>query len=327
MDKLRVGVVGAGHLGYYHITNLKEVKTADLVGFYDIDKKRASYVEEETGVKGFSSLESLLENCDAISIVVPTQEHYAVALKAIERGLHFFCEKPFMESVKQAEDIIRKARAKKLIIQVGHVERFNPALKCLRGEILAPLFIESHRITPFNPRGTDVAVILDLMIHDIDIILSLVRSRVVRINATGAPVLSENIDIANARIEFENGCIANVTASRVSQKKMRKMRIFQKNKYISIDFLTRETDIYWLSENLQNVPEVSNVKLNRMKKQILFRKISIPEGNPLKEELEAFIEAVITKKPPKITAEEGLEALKVAVEIEKQVKENLKKIL
>ena len=192
---------------------------------------------------------------------------------------------------------------------------------------MAPLFIESHRIAPFNPRGTDVAVILDLMIHDIDIILSLVRSRVVRINATGAPILSENIDIANARIEFENGCIANVTASRVSQKKMRKMRIFQKNKYISIDFLTRETDIYWLSENLQNVPEVSNVKLDGMKKQILFRKISIPEGNPLKEELEAFIEAVITKKPPKITAEEGLEALKVAVEIEKQVKENLKKIL
>lgn len=321
MDKLRIGVIGAGHLGYYHIINLKEIETADLVGFYDIDTKRATYVEEKTGVKNFSSLESLLENCEAISIVVPTQEHYTVALKAIERGLHFFCEKPFMESVEQAEDIIRKARAKKLTIQVGHVERFNPALKCLKGEILAPLFIESHRIAPFNPRGTDVAVILDLMIHDIDIILSIVRSRVARINATGAPILSENIDIANARIEFENGCIANVTACRVSRKKMRKMRIFQKNKYISIDFLARETDIYWLSENSQSASEASP------KKQILFRKISIPEGNPLKEELEAFIKAVITKETPHITAEEGLEALKVAIEIEKQVKENLKRIL
>jgi len=329
---LKIGVIGAGHLGKWHIKNLQSLDNVELVGFFDTDQKRSDQIAKEYTATSFTSLNQLLNNCDAISIVVPTSSHYDVAKKALHKGIHVFCEKPFMQTVDEANEIIELAKEKNLVLQVGHIERFNPALSGLKDYPIKPLFIESHRISQFNPRGIDVAVILDLMIHDIDIILSLVRSDVEQIDAAGAPILTDTIDIANARIKFTNGCVANITASRVSNKQMRKIRIFQKDAYISIDFLKNQTEIYSLSEDAGEIPQGSIqiaelVTASDRKKVITYKQVDTDKSNAMLEELRAFTHAIETGTPPPVSGEDGKRALEIALKIEQKIQSTLKTVL
>lgn len=328
---IKIGVVGAGHLGRWHIKNLLSLPTARFVGFYDQNPERAQQIAAEFQVKSYPDLNTLLEDCEAISIVVPTSAHHAIARAALERDVHIFCEKPFMESLSEAEEIIALAKERKRVLQVGHIERFNPALAALRGFQLEPLFIESHRIAPFNPRGTDVAVILDLMIHDIDIVLALVPSEVVSFEAAGAPVLTPNIDIANARLKFANGCVANLTASRVSTKQMRRMRIFQRDTYFSIDFLKNTTEVYRLSSlpgGETDFTTVAEVNLpEQPPRRILYRLLQTEQTNALYHELAMFIKAIQYHEPPMVSGEDGKRALTLALQIESQIQAELRRIL
>jgi len=322
---LKMGVIGAGHLGRWHIKNLQALENVDLLGFYDVDRKRSEQIAREFQATPYDSMDKLLDRCDAVSIVVPTSFHYNVARAALRKNIHVFCEKPFMQTIAEANDIIDLAQQKNLVLQVGHIERFNPALSGLKDIPIDPLFIESHRISPFNPRGTDVAVILDLMIHDIDIILALVKSDVERIDAAGAPVLTDTIDIANARIKFTNGCVANITASRISNKQMRKIRIFQKSAYISVDFLKNQTEIYSLSEGNSELPEGSIqiaelVTAPDRKRVITYKQIDSDKSNAMLEELRAFTQAIETGTPPPVSGEDGKKALEIALKIEQQIK-------
>jgi len=235
VDKVKVGVIGVGHLGRHHTRVYRQLPQAQLVGVHDIDSEKAQKVAKEFDTRYFENLDDLLERTDAVSLVVPTTIHYALACDILDQGKNLLIEKPITETVKQAEELVSLAGAKNVILQVGHIERFNPAFKAIENLKLEPKFIESHRLAQFNPRGTDVAVILDLMIHDLDLILSLVKSEVKRIDAAGVSVISDSEDIANARLTFENGCVANITASRISARPLRKMRLFQRNSYISLD--------------------------------------------------------------------------------------------
>ena len=324
---IKVGVIGAGHLGKWHVQNLKAIEAVQMVGFYDQDPDRSQKIAKEYQVTAYDSLDALLSACEAVSIVVPTSAHYEIAKAALQKNCHVFCEKPFMETIAEADDIIRLARANELVLQVGHIERFNPALAGIRDLSIQPLFIESHRIAPFNPRGTDVAVILDLMIHDIDIILSIVQSPVAAIDAAGAPVLTENVDIANARIRFQNGCVANITASRISAKQMRKIRIFQKDAYISVDFLKNKTEIYSLSS--KSGPEQKGKTIAQVetetgeKKKIAYRRLKSTQQNAMREELYAFSEAIHSGSQPPVTGEDGKKALEIALQIEQQIRGEL----
>lgn len=329
---IKVGVVGAGHLGRWHIKNLHALDNVDLVGFYDSDPRRSATIAEEYKAAPFSALDKLLDNCEAVSIVVPTFAHFRVAKAALEKGLHVFCEKPFMQTIEEADEIIDLAKHNNCVLQVGHIERFNPAMSGVGDFKINPLFIESHRISPFNPRGTDVAVVLDLMIHDIDIILSMVDGDVAEIDASGAPVLTDRIDIANARLKFTNGCVANVTASRVSDKQMRKIRIFQKDAYLSIDFLKNQTNIYSLTENPGEIPgnaiPVAELKIDdKQTKLITYQEIHTTESNAMLEELRAFIHSIENGIPPLVSGEDGKRALEIALQIEKQIQTSLKKVL
>jgi len=329
---VKMGVIGAGYLGQWHIKNLQLLTNTELIGFFDADSERRTQIAKEFQIPIFYSLADLLKKCDAVSIVVPTIAHYQVAKSALLKNKHVFCEKPFMQTIAEANEIIALAHQKKRILQVGHIERFNPALAGLKNIAVDPLFIESHRISPFNPRGTDVAVILDLMIHDIDIILSLVKSEIEQIDAAGAPVLTKNIDIANARLKFNNGCVANITASRVSNKQMRKMRIFQRDAYITVDFLKNQTEIYSLTENSQKLPPgtvaVAEVKTDpNRKKVITYQMIETPKSNALQAELKAFISAIEDGSKPPVTGEDGKKALEIAIQIEDQINRNLKRVL
>ena len=244
---IKIGVLGAGHLGKIHIRLLKEIDKYELVGFYDADPEAAKEVEKEFGVKAFSSIESLIELVDAVDIVTPTITHYDCASKAIKNSKHIFIEKPVTNTIEEAKSLKGLSKEANVHVQVGHVERFNPAFIAARDYCSNPMFIETHRLAQFNPRGTDVSVVLDLMIHDIDIILSVVKSNIKRISASGVAVVSESPDIANARIEFDNGCVANLTSSRISMKNMRKSRFFQKDAYISVDFLDKKVDVIRLN--------------------------------------------------------------------------------
>ncbi|HDP68498.1 MAG TPA: Gfo/Idh/MocA family oxidoreductase [Candidatus Marinimicrobia bacterium] len=332
MLMIKIGVVGAGHLGRWHINNLKALENVELVGFFDTDRRRSAVIAEEYGALPFDSLEALLEKCQAVSIVVPTRSHYQVARAALQRGLHVFCEKPFMQTLEEADEIIELAQQKGLVLQVGHIERFNPALSGIGDFPIKPLFIESHRISPFNPRGTDVAVILDLMIHDIDIVLAMVSSEIEQIDASGAPVLTDTIDIANARLKFANGCVANITASRISDKQMRKIRIFQKDAYLSIDFLKNRTSIYSLSqtpgEPLSGTVPIAELKINDQQTRfITYQEIHTTESNAMLEELRAFTRTITTGAPPPVTGADGKRALEIALQIEHQIQTSLKKVL
>lgn len=311
---LKVGVLGAGHLGKIHLRLLNQSSKYELVGFYDPFEENAKKVAIEFGYKKFDSIESLIQEVDVVDIVTPTLSHYECAVTAIEAGKHVFLEKPISNTVEEAEKIIALAQKHNVKGQVGHVERFNPAFQAVKDKIENPMFIETHRLAEFNPRGTDVPVVLDLMIHDIDAILSVVRSKVKSVNASGVAVISDSPDIANARIEFENGCVANVTSSRISMKNMRKSRFFQKDAYISVDYLEKICEVV----KMKDAPEVPGdfdmilQNAEGIKKQIYFDNPKVNTNNAILDELETFADAINNNTSPIVTLEDGTEALRVA---------------
>jgi len=314
---LKVGVLGAGHLGKIHLRLLKQSKKYNLVGFYDADEANAKKVVAEFGYHRFDSVESLIDAVDVVDIVTPTLSHYDCAKMAVTKGKHIFVEKPITNTIEEAEEIRALVALHNVKGQVGHVERFNPAYLAVKDEVNSPMFIESHRLSEFNPRGTDVPVVLDLMIHDIDIILSTVKSKIKHISASGVAVISDTPDIANARIEFTNGCVANLTASRISLKKMRKIRFFQKDAYISVDFLTKKCEVVKMKDAPENPGDFDMVLENAegIKKQIYFDNPPIPENNSILDELESFADAINNNTKPEVTLNDGTEALRLANQI------------
>jgi predicted dehydrogenase len=311
---LKAGVLGAGHLGKIHLRLLQESKKFELVGFFDPFIENAEKVAKEFGYKLFDSIEELIAAVEVVDIVTPTLSHFECAKKAIEKGRHIFIEKPITKTVLEAEAIKTLASQFHVQGQVGHVERFNPAFTAVKDKIDAPMFIETHRLAEFNPRGTDVPVVLDLMIHDIDIILSVVNSKVKNVHASGISVISETPDIANARIEFENGCVANLTASRISMKNMRKTRFFQKDAYISVDFLEKKSEIVRMKDVPNNPDEFAMILQNAegVKKQIYFDNPEVENNNAILDELESFAEAINNGTKPVVSLRQGAEALRVA---------------
>ena len=287
---LKVGVLGAGHLGRIHLKLLQQSEKYELVGFYDPDIANGQRVAEEFKYRYFDQLDALMDAVDVVDIVTPTLSHYNCAIKAITKGKHIFIEKPITNTIEEAEHIRLLVSENNLRGQVGHVERFNPAFKAIKSEIKNPMFIETHRLAEFNPRGTDVPVVLDLMIHDIDIILSVVKSPVLSVHASGVSVISETPDIANARIEFENGCVANLTASRISLKNMRKSRFFQKDAYISVDFLDKKVEVVKMKDAPEHPGDFDMVLQNAegKSKQIYFKNPEITPNNAILDELETF---------------------------------------
>ena len=314
---LNAGVIGAGHLGKIHLKLLKKSIKYKLVGFYDSDAKLAKNVSEEFGYKSFSTMDNLIEACDIVDVVTPTLFHFDCAKKVLNAGRHLFIEKPITKTVKEAETIRELAKKNGVRGQVGQVERFNPAFTAVNEQIDNPMFIESHRLAEFNPRGTDVSVVLDLMIHDIDAILSVVKSNVKTVTANGVSVISQTPDIANARIEFENGCVANLTASRISMKNMRKSRFFQKDAYISIDFLEKKCEVVKMKDAPKNPDDFAMILTNAegVKKQIYFENPNVDANNAILDELEAFADAINKNTTPIVTLEQGTEALRVAMQI------------
>lgn len=315
---LKVGVLGAGHLGKIHIRLLKEIEAFEFIGFYDPNAKAAEVVAEEYNTKSFESIDALLDQIDVVDIVTPTLSHFDCAAKAIKRSKHVFIEKPITNTVEEARQLIQLAEEADVKVQVGHVERFNPAFIASKEFIQNPMFIEAHRLAQFNPRGTDVSVVLDLMIHDLDIVLSIVNSNVRKISASGVAVVSQNPDIANARIEFDNGCVANLTASRISLKNMRKTRLFQRDAYISVDFLEKESEIVRLSEVIGE-PDPLSVTIDlgegKGQKEIYFEKPDVLPNNAIKEELTAFSNSIINNTATAVTIHDGYNALDVAYQI------------
>ena len=314
---LKAGVLGAGHLGKIHLRLLNQSEKYELVGFYDPDASNAQKVVEEFGYTYFDSIDDLIDAVDMVDIVTPTLSHYDCAKKAIAKGKHIFIEKPITNTVEEAEHIRELLAEHGLRGQVGHVERFNPAFIAVREQINNPMFIETHRLAEFNPRGTDVPVVLDLMIHDIDIILSVVRSKVKSVSASGVSVISDTPDIANARIEFENGCVANLTASRISLKNMRKSRFFQKDAYISVDFLEKKCEVVKMKDAPEQPGDFDMILQNAegVKKQIYFDNPDISNNNAILDELETFANAINTDTAPIVTLHDGTEALRVATMI------------
>ncbi|MEI6889543.1 MAG: Gfo/Idh/MocA family protein [Bacteroidales bacterium] len=327
---LRIGVLGAGHLGKIHLKCIKEIPEYDLVGFYDPDKTISERVEQEYGIKQFSSLDELVDAVDVVDIVTPTISHFDCASKSLLKSRHVFIEKPVVTTLEQARELIRIASETKVKVQVGHVERFNPAFLTAEPFFTSPMFIEGHRLSQFNPRGTDVPVILDLMIHDIDIVLSVVKSGIKNISASGVAVVSDTPDIANARIEFENGCVANLTASRLSIKNMRKSRFFQKEAYISIDFLKKEVEVIRIEEPGQASSGFGmplDLGPGKGLKQISFIKPEVKPNNAIKTELESFCSAIINNTVPPVTIEDGYHALEVAYMIINEINHSLTRLV
>lgn len=319
---IKIGVLGAGHLGKVHIRLLKEIAAYQLVGFFDSDAELSASVEKEFGVKSFANAEALMEEVDALAVVTPTLSHYDCASKAIKRSKHVFIEKPVTNTTEEAKSLIGLAKEANVKVQVGHVERFNPAFISAKPYLNQPMFIETHRLAQFNPRGTDVSVVLDLMIHDIDIILSIVKSNIKRLSASGVSVVSETPDISNARIEFDNGCVANLTASRISMKNMRKTRFFQKDAYISVDFLDKKVDVIRMKD-LKGEADPLSVTIdlgNRGSKEILFENPIILPTNAIKMELETFADSIISNSTPLVSIDDGYKALDVAYKIIEKMK-------
>ena len=308
---LKVAVLGAGHLGKIHLKLLNQSEKYQLVGFYDANASYAKQVAEEFGYNYIDSIDQLINSCDVVDIVTPTLSHYECAKKAIKNKKHVFIEKPITNTVEEAEELLSLIETFNVKGQVGHVERFNPAFKGVKDSISSPMFIETHRLAEFNPRGTDVPVVLDLMIHDIDLVLSIVKSPVKSVTASGVSVISETPDIANARIEFENGCVANLTASRISLKKMRKTRVFQKDSYISIDMLTKQCEVVKMKDAPESPGDFDMILQNAegKKKQIYFDNPTIEDNNAILEELETFADAITNDTTPIVTFSDGTEAL------------------
>ncbi len=321
---LKIGVLGAGHLGKIHIKCLRELKQYELVGFYDPNQETADKVEQEFGLKRFSSLQEIIDAVDVVDIVTPTVSHFDCASESLKKSKHVFIEKPIVTTPREARELIKIAEEANVKVQVGHVERFNPAFLAAKDSIQNPMFIETHRLAQFNPRGTDVPVILDLMIHDIDIILSVVKSNVKKISASGVPIVSDTPDIANARIEFDNGCVANLTASRISLKNMRKSRFFQRDAYISVDFLTKEMEIVKMKD-IDKDPDdpfamVLDLAPGKGKKEISIVKPEIKQNNAILTELASFADAIEHNSVPSVTINDGYQALEVAYQILEKIK-------
>jgi len=317
MERLRIGVLGAGHLGKIHLRLLAETEGFELVGFYDPDPAQVAAAKEQFQITAFDSIESLLDAVDAVDVVTPTLSHYDCAQLALRRSKHVFIEKPVTNTLEEAESLLKLSHEANVKVQVGHVERFNPAFIAAQPYVNKPMFIESHRLAQFNPRGTDVPVVMDLMIHDIDVILSMVNSSVKRISASGVPVVSETPDIANARIEFANGCVANITASRISLKNMRKTRLFQRDAYIAIDFLKKKTEVVRLDDaDTTLTPNDIFIELaDKRKRRINFEFPEVPQTNAIQEELREFRDAINNGTQPPVTIQDGLNALQVAHQI------------
>ncbi|HTI06936.1 MAG TPA: Gfo/Idh/MocA family oxidoreductase [Puia sp.] len=319
---LKVGVFGVGHLGKFHLNNWKEIKKAELVGFYDPNDTIAQEVSEKYQLARFLDAERLMDACDLVDIIAPTPFHFALCEKAIRKGKHVFVEKPLANTMEEAKELVKLVKESNIKLQVGHVERFNPAYLAIRSMPLTPMFIEVHRLAQFNPRGTEVSVILDLMIHDIDIILSLVRSEVKNISASGVAVMTDTPDIASVRIEFNNGCVANLTSSRISMKKMRKMRLFQKDAYIGIDFLNKKTEIIKL-KTPQDLDVFSfDIETPNGKKTIALSNPSVPEVNAIRLELEKFCDAILDNTPTQVSEVDGFRAMDIAHQILQKIKHN-----
>jgi predicted dehydrogenase len=314
---LNVGVLGAGHLGKIHLRLLNGSQKYNLVGFYDPDVINGKKVAAEFGYTFFDNINKLMDAVDVVDIVTPTLSHFDCAKKAMEKGKHVFIEKPITNTLQEAEELLQLEKKHRVKGQVGHVERFNPAFMAVKGNINNPMFIETHRLAEFNPRGTDVPVVLDLMIHDIDAILSVVRSEIKQINASGVSVISSSPDIANARIEFENGCVANLTASRISLKNMRKSRFFQKDAYIAVDFLEKKVEVVKMKDAPEKPGDFDMILQNAegKKKQIYFENPDIAVNNAIMDELETFAEAIINNTVPVVSLEQGTRALRVALEV------------
>ncbi len=312
---LKIGVFGVGHLGKFHLNNWKEIEGVKLVGFYDPHDETAKDVAEKYELKRYTDANKLIDACDAIDIVSPTNYHFEICEKAIRKGKHVFVEKPLAHTIDEGRLLVNMAKEANIKMQVGHVERFNPAYLAVKDLNLNPMFIEVHRLAQFNPRGTEVSVILDLMIHDIDIILSLVKSDVKNIVANGVAVITDTADIANVRIEFNNGCVANLTSSRISMKKMRKMRLFQKESYIGIDFLEKKTEVTKLVHGNENAGFTFDIETPQGKKTIAISSPVIPQVNAIKMELEAFTDSIINNKPTVVSEIDGFLAMEVAHQI------------
>jgi predicted dehydrogenase len=313
---LKIGVFGVGHLGKFHLNNWKEIEGIELVGFYDPDDRIANEVEEKYGLKRYTDAVNLLDDIEAADIVAPTNYHFALCEMAIKKGKHVFVEKPLANTMDEARQLLKITEEAKVKVQVGHVERFNPAYIAIQHLQLNPMFIEVHRLAQFNPRGTEVSVILDLMIHDIDIILSLVKSDVKNISASGVAVMTDTPDIANVRIEFNNGCVANLTSSRISMKKMRKIRLFQKDAYIGIDFLEKKTEIIKLKTGADSNNDFSfDIETPSGTKTISICNPEVKTANAIKDELAAFKNAIVNNMPVVVSEMDGYLAMEVAHQV------------
>lgn len=316
---LKIGVLGAGHLGKIHLKCIKQTTVYELAGFYDADPANASAVEADLGIKAFAGVDELIDQVDVVDIVTPTLAHFDCASRALKKFRHVFIEKPVVTTPAEARALISLAEEAGVKVQVGHVERFNPAFIAAAPYIQNPMFIETHRLAQFNPRGTDVPVILDLMIHDIDIVLSIVKANIRKVSASGVAVVSDTPDIANARIEFDNGCVANLTASRISMKNMRKSRFFQRDAYIAVDFLTKKTEIIRMQgidpEKARPLDMILDLGPGKQPKQILFENPEVLPLNAIQAELERFADAIISNTPPPVTINDGYAALDLAYQI------------
>ncbi len=323
MFMLKVGIFGTGHLGKFHLNNWKEIPEVEIVGFFDPNDATAAAITEQYNLPRFTSEEELIAACDAIDVVAPTPFHFGICEKAIKRGKHVFVEKPMANTMDEAEQLVKLVQESAIKLQVGHVERFNPGFLAVKNEALNPMFIEVHRLAQFNPRGTEVSVILDLMIHDIDIVLSIVKSDVKNIYASGVAVLTETPDIANVRIEFDNGCVANLTSSRISLKRLRKMRLFQKDAYIGIDFLEKKAEIIQLKTDADEGSFTFDIDTPAGTKTIAIASPKAPEVNAIKMELQEFVNAITENKRPVVNEIDGLRAMEVAHYILQKMVQNI----
>ncbi len=318
---VRVGVVGAGSLGYHHARLLRDVRGAMFRGFYEANSERAGTVSRELGIRAFPTLDALIADVDAVSIVVPTKAHHAVAMAAITAGKHLLIEKPIATTLDEADEIVTMAEKKGVLVQIGHIERFNRAIRAALPHVDHPLFIDSDRLAPFNPRGSDVAVVLDLMIHDIDLLLTLTGAKVQDVSAVGIPVLTPSIDIANARNTFESGAVATITASRVSRDRMRKLRIFQRNGYLSLDLAAGTGEWY----RLRRAVALASLVQSAQPLEAFVARVAIdaPEGEPLRLEFESFVAALNGEAPVAVSGRDGREALAVALRIVRDIERSL----
>ena len=327
---IRIGVLGVGHLGKIHVKCIGMIEEYELVGFYDLDAGKSKAVAEEFGITNFENVSSLIDAVDVVDIVTPTLSHFEIASEAIKKSKHVFIEKPIVTTPQEALELIELASEADVKVQVGHVERFNPAFTAVKNSINKPMFIESHRLAEFNPRGNDVPVVLDLMIHDIDIILSVVKSNIKKVHASGVNVVSNTPDIANARLEFDNGAVANLTASRISLKNMRKMRFFQRDAYITVDFLKKESEVVQMEE-IDEIPDdpfamIIDLGENTKKRRIYFNKPEVKEINAIKEELDSFMQSILSNTTPMVNIDDGYEALNLAQMIMNKINASLNNI-